>query len=132
MLNATKEIIAAVSAAIGVLATGVPFFIGFLRKARQLVKERNWAKISAILPTLITQAEGFTNYLGAEKKEYVKSRLAVYAVKHRIAFDEGKFDETIDGIVKLTKEVNVREKDKAAATATAPTVQNVLPLARSI
>jgi hypothetical protein len=132
MLDATKEIIAIVSAAIGVLASGVPFLIGFLRKARQLVEERNWAKISATLPTLIAQAEKFENYVGAEKKEYVKSRLAVYAVRHRIAFDEARFDQTIDEIVKLTKEVNGRDKDKPRAAAAAPTVQNVLPLTRSI
>lgn len=125
MLETTKEIIAVVSAAIGALATGIPFLIGFIRKARQLVKERNWSKITEILPSLIIEAEKFLNYTGSEKKEYVKSRLAVYTTENKFAFDEAKFDIAIDDIVKLTKEVNRRDKDKVG-TGTA--THSVLPI----
>lgn len=123
MLETTKEIIAVVSAAIGVLATGVPFFIGFVRKTRQLIKERNWSKITEILPSLVIEAEKFLNYTGPEKKEYVKSRLAVYTAKNKFIFDEAKFDTIIDDIVKLTKEVNGRDKDKVSVS-----MNSVLPL----
>lgn len=123
MLGMTKEIIAVVSAAIGVFATSIPFVISFIRKARQLIMERNWNRITELLPMLITEAEKFVNYNGSEKKEYVKSRLAVYSVKNNIGFDEMKFDSMIDGLVKLTKEVNKREKDKVSSIT-----QNALPL----
>jgi hypothetical protein len=124
MLDMTKEIIAIASAALGVLATAVPFVIGFVRKARQFVKERDWNKVMDALPGYITEAEKFLNYTGAEKKGYVKSRLAVYAIENKIRFDESKFDGAIDGIVGLTKQVNGREKDKTVPTAQ----KSVLPL----
>lgn len=84
MLETTKEIIAVASAAIGVLATGVPLLIGFFHNARKLVRERDRNRIAEALSGLIAEAERFRNYSGAEKKEYVKSRLAVYAAKNRI------------------------------------------------
>ena len=117
MFDTAKEIIAIVSAAIGALTAAIPFLIGFFRKTRQFIKERNWNKITQVLPSLITEAERFLNYTGTEKKEYVKSRLAVFSVKNKIVFDEAKFDTTIDSIVKLTKEVNKRDKDKTFAAA---------------
>jgi len=117
------ELIAAIGAGIVMFIAAVLFLIAFSVKAGRLAKERNWNKIMEILPDLITEAEKFQGYAGFEKKEFVKSRLAVFTIKNKIKFDENKVDKKIDETVKLTKEVNKREKDKINSAA-----QNVWPL----
>jgi len=123
MWDLAEGIIAAISAGFGVFVAGVSFLIAFTGKARKFVRERNWNKVMEILPGLIIEAEKFQGYSGAEKKEFVKSRLAVYTMKNKIKFDENRFDKKIDEIVRLTKEVNKREKDKINSA-----VKNMRPL----
>jgi len=112
MFGNARDILMIIGPVLGILATGIPLLIGLIRKTKKLIKERNWNKIMEILPSLIVEAEKLANYRGQEKKEYVKSRLAVYSVKNKIAFDEARFEAAIDDIVRLTREVNKRDKDK--------------------
>jgi len=107
-----KDILIVAGPVLGVLASGIPLLIGFVRKTKKHIKERNWNKVTQISPKLIADAESHINYTGEEKKAYVKSRLAVYSVSNKIPFDEARFDAAIDGLVKLTREVNKRERDK--------------------
>lgn len=112
MAYSTREIIWIIGAILSICATGIPSIIGLIRKTKQFVKERNWNKVMEVLPKLISEAEQFVNYRGQEKKEFVKSRLAIFAVKNKIVFDEARFETAIDNIVRLTREVNKREKDR--------------------
>ena len=111
MMYSTREIIWIIGAILSVCATGIPSIIGLVRKTKQFIKERNWNKVMEVLPKFITEAEKFINYRGQEKKEFVKSRLAIFAIKNKIAFDEIRFEAAIDNIVNLTREVNKRDKD---------------------
>jgi len=112
MFNTLREIAVVVGAIAGVIGTATPLIIKLAKRTKQWSKERDWNRIVEQLPGLIVNAENFMQYTGLEKKEYVKSRLAVFAVKNKIAFDEAKFDAQIDDIVKLTRNVNQRTKDK--------------------
>lgn len=76
-----------------------------------------WNTLSEELPKFIIEAEEFANYSGKEKKEFVKTKLAVYALNNKIRFNEEIFDESIDEIVDLTKKVNAREKDRQCGAA---------------
>jgi len=110
-MYSTREIIWIIGAILSICATGIPSIIGLVRKTKQFIKERDWNKIMQILYALVMDAEKFSNYNGQEKKEFVKSRLAVYTLKNKIIFDEKRFETAIDDIVKLTREVNKRERD---------------------
>ena len=112
MQNFITEAIIIASAIAGLLATAIPLAIKLVKKSKQWIKERDWNRLATILPNFIVEAEKFNNYTGIEKKEFVKSRLALFAIKNKIAFNETKFDTAIDNIVKLTKEVNQRSKDR--------------------
>jgi len=116
MFYTAREILLVVGAAIGILSTAIPLIIKLVRKTKQFIKERDWNSVMNILPKLVAEAEKFINYTGQEKKEFVKSRLAVFAVKNKIVFDEARFEAAIDDIVKLTKDVNKRDKDTALHT----------------
>jgi len=116
MFYTVREILVIVGAIVGIISTAVPLIIKLIKKSRQWTKERDWNKIMEMLPRLIVEAEHFTNYTGQEKKEFVKSRLAIFAINNRIAFNETGLEAAIDDAVKLTREVNVREKDEHSTT----------------
>jgi len=111
MFSTVREVAVLVGTIVGVIATATTLIIKLAKRTKQWVKERDWNKIAEQLPKLIIEAEKFTHYAGLEKKEYVKTRLAVFAIKNKIVFDEVKFDTQIDDIVKFTKAVNQRTRD---------------------
>jgi len=112
MFSTVREIVVIIGAAVGLLGTAIPLVVNLIRKSRQWARERDWNQLMNVLPELIIDAEQFVNYTGIEKKEYVKSRLLVYALKNKIVFDD-RYDAKIDEIVRLTKLVNRRNKDLA-------------------
>lgn len=71
-----------------------------LEKTEQITKE--------IIPC-ITEAEKFVNFTGAEKKEYVMTKINQYSIEHHINFDKEETSKRIEELISLTKEVNARE-----------------------
>ena len=112
MFNTAREILVIVGALAGVISTTIPLIIKLIKKSKQFKQERNLNRSADVLLRLIAEAELFTNYSGQEKKEFVKSRLAIFAINNKIAFDEARLETAIDDIIGITREVNKRDKDK--------------------
>jgi hypothetical protein len=105
-------ILSLTGSAIGFLATAVTFIAKFLKSAKAKRIAEQTIKISnAVLP-YIKQAEAFLHYSGQEKKEFVMTKANQYAIEHGFFFNPGLVSDKIEELVKLTKEVNQREKDK--------------------
>ena len=49
------------------------------------------------------------NYSGAEKKEYVMTKINQYALENHIKFNQEEISKRIEELVALTKEVNVKD-----------------------
>ncbi len=99
--------------AVGFLATALTFILKFVKSAKAKKIAEQTVKVgNAVLP-YIKQAETFLNYSGQEKKEYVMTKANQYAIEQGITFDAGLIGEKVEELVRLTKEVNKREKDKA-------------------
>lgn len=107
------EIILSVScAALGLLVTSITFIMKFLKSAKaKKICEHIVEVGNAVIP-YIKQAETFLNYSGAEKKEFVMTKANQYAIENGIRFDEALVSEKIEELVRLTKEVNKRDKDR--------------------
>ena len=107
------EIILSVScAALGLLVTSITFIMKFLKSARaKKICEHVVEVGNAVIP-YIKQAETFLNYSGAEKKEFVLTKANQYAIENGMRFDEALVSEKIEELVRLTKEVNKRDKDR--------------------
>lgn len=107
------EIILSVScAALGLLVTSITFIMKFFKSARaKKICEHVVEVGNAVIP-YIKQAETFLNYSGAEKKEFVMTKANQYAIENGIRFDEALVSEKIEELVRLTKEVNKRDKDR--------------------
>ena len=95
------------------LIAGIVFLITRLTKSRKLRKlSEDYIKVEVVIENLLKNAEDFFNFSGAEKKEWVKTKVNQFCLENRIFYTENIVDETIERLINLTKNVNKREKDK--------------------
>lgn len=104
-----KEIITIASACLGLLATITGFLIPLVKNVKAKNKLTALNKLSTTLQSLIIDAETFTNFTGAEKKEYVMTKANRYAIEHKIPYDEQAVSDKVEDLVALSKEVNKRD-----------------------
>lgn len=105
-------ILSTIATAIGLLITTLTFLLKFIKSAKAKKIAENIISIGNAIIPYIEQAELFANYSGAEKKEYVMTKANQFAIKNSINFDANLVSEKIEELVKLSKEVNSRDKDK--------------------
>lgn len=111
-----EQIITIASAALGLLATITGFLIPLVKNVKAKNKLASLNKLTAVLQTLIVEAEKFANYSGNEKKEYVLTKANRYALVNKIAFDEQLVSDKVEELVDLSKNVNVRATKKEQVT----------------
>lgn len=104
-----KEIITIASACLGLLATITGFMIPLVKNVKAKNKLTALNKLTTTLQSLIVDAEAFTNFTGAEKKEYVMTKANRYAMENKIPYDEQAVSDKVEEIVALSKEVNKRD-----------------------
>ena len=61
----------------------------------------------------IREAEKFTAYSGAEKKAFVMTKANQFALKNNLAFYEEQVSEKVEELVTLTKQVNIKTREKS-------------------
>ena len=109
MLIEIKEIIAIIIS----LIIGIVILIQKLAKAlKSKNKLNNIISLEAIAIELVSEAENFLNFSGAEKKEWVKTKVNQYAIDNGFKYNDETTDSIIEGFIDLSKKVNKREKDK--------------------
>lgn len=89
------------------LCTTVVFLEKFVKNKKLKKILEKTEKITKEMIPLVKEAEGFINFSGVEKKEYVMTKLAQYALENHIKFNREELSEKIEEIINLTKEVNV-------------------------
>ena len=104
-----KEIITVISACLGLIATVTGFLIPLVRNVKAKNKLAALNKLTSTLQSLIVDAETFTNFTGAEKKEYVMTKANRYAIDNNIPYDEQAVSDKVEDMVALSKEVNKRD-----------------------
>ncbi len=113
-----EQIITIASAGVGLLATVTGFLIPLVKNVKAKNRLTALNKLSALLNSLIVEAEQFANFTGAEKKQYVLTKANRYALENNIPFEESTVDAEIEKIVKLSKNVNVGAAKSAAEKVT--------------
>ena len=110
MQNLTT-IITLASASVGLFVTAVTFIGKFIRSAKAKKQALQTIRVCDAIVPFIRQAEEFTNYGGQEKKEFVMTKVNQFAIQNKIHFNAALIGDKIEELVRLTKEVNKREKD---------------------
>ena len=101
---------------LGLLVTTLTFLIKSIKNAKAKKKAQQIVAIgNAILP-YIKQAEGYINFTGTEKKEFVLTKANQFAIENGISFDKELVDEKIEELVALTKSVNPPKNDAPPIT----------------
>ena len=92
------------------LCTTVVFLQKFVKnKKLKRVLEKTEQITREIIPC-ITEAEKFSNYSGAEKKEYVMTKLNQFALENHIKFNQEEASNRIEELVTLTKDVTINKE----------------------
>lgn len=103
------EVILSLSGTIlSLFAASVTFLVKLIRSVRARVKEKGETALLEAVAPLVEMAEELENCSGAEKKEYVLTKVKEYATKNGIEFDAEKVSDKIEALVKLSKQVNKR------------------------
>ncbi len=108
-MDSIKEIITITSACLGLLATVIGFLIPLVKNVKTKNRLAALKKLTTTLQALIIDAEAFTNFTGAEKKEYVMTKANRYAIENKIAYNEQDVSDKIEELIKISKEVNKRD-----------------------
>lgn len=103
-----KEIATVVSTCIGIIATISGLVIPLVKNVKAKHKLTALNKFASVLQNLISDAECFTNFTGAEKKEYVLTKANRYAIENKMDFDEEAISAKIEELVDLSKKVNAK------------------------
>ncbi len=107
-MDKLEQIITIASACLGFVVTFTSFLIPLVKNVKAKNKLIALNKMTATLHALITEAETFTHFSGAEKKEYVMTKANRYALENNITYDEQAISEKIEDMIALSKEVNKR------------------------
>ena len=93
---------------VGLLFNLIGLIYNILRARRcgALTNAADWLAILEAARQYEKEAERFTEYDGAEKLQYVLSRLRVFTAELGVPFDEEKLTEQISADIAFTKVVN--------------------------
>lgn len=111
-MDKLEQIIAIISACLGLIGTITGLLISLVKNVKAKNRLTTINKLTVALQAFVEDAETFVNYSGAEKKEYVMTKANRFAIDNNIPYDETAVSDIIENIVKISKSVNVREKDK--------------------
>lgn len=94
--------------AIGFLASTVTFLYKFIKAQKGKIGHEQHLTVRKILLGLISEAEKFLHFTGAEKKEYVLQKVNEFITENNFTVDPAVISQTIDEIVAVTKTVNAK------------------------
>lgn len=85
-----EVILSLVGTSLSLLVAGVVFLIKLIQSVHSKKnKQNNDLLLEAVAP-IVEIAEGYTNYSGEEKKEFVMTKVNQFAIENGIAFDTNR------------------------------------------
>lgn len=109
---------AAISFAITILTTTLSIIFAKTKSAKVRKAAGIALTITDEVKHKMLDAEKFKNYSGAEKLEFVLSRMQTFLAQKKLTYDEELIKNIIENEITLTKQINSRPKD--AETQTTP------------
>lgn len=104
---------------LSLMATGIGFMISLFTLIIKLSKNKKVRKtaeemlsFTEKLSTFVEEAEKFSHYTGAEKKNFVLTKLNQFSIDNHMKFDEEWVSSKVDEVISLTKKVNASENKK--------------------
>jgi len=98
--------------ALGLLVTAITFIVRFIKSLKEKRLAQDTLKICEALKGFVASAEKFLNYSAQEKKEFALTKANQFAIDNKIPFNAAFIGDKIEELVRLSKQVNVRDKDR--------------------
>lgn len=86
----------------------ISFLIKLLQSIRARKKEQEQTTLLDAVAPIVELAENFIGYSGAEKKEYVMTKVNQFAIENGIEFNSELVSQKIEELIDLSKHVNQR------------------------
>lgn len=109
---------------LGLLVSTLTFLTKFIKSAKEKRIAEELLQLTQDLMPFIEEAEKFIHFTGVEKKAYVMTKATQLVINNKMKVSQGKISDTIDGLVRLTKEVNVRISDTKEKTFVLPEINS--------
>ncbi|MGM9969438.1 MAG: phage holin, LLH family [Anaeroplasma sp.] len=97
---------------LGILITILTFIIKLSKNNKVRKNAENLLLLTNQISTFVKEAEGFSNYNGCEKKNYVLTKMNQFSIENGIKFDKDYVSKKIEELIDTTKVVNI-SKDNA-------------------
>jgi hypothetical protein len=112
LLEKIEVILSIAGTILGLAVTALTFIVKFAKTAKAKRWAQQFVKISNAIVPYIEQAEKFSHYSGAEKKEFVITKVNRFAIENGLEFNATEISAKIEEFVTLSKQINMRDKDK--------------------
>jgi len=93
----------------GLFLSTITFLVKFIKNANTKKTLINFLNTLETIYPFIEEAEKFINYTGEEKKAYVMTKITQHNINNKTKVDQSKISDTIDELVRFTKQVNVKK-----------------------
>ena len=104
------DIVNLVVAIVSGVATCIPLVIQLIKYIKEAVKSKNWGVLFQLVLQLMTDAEKLFA-TGAEREEYVISKIKAMETTLNYDIDENVVKEMIASIAEASKKINVKKED---------------------
>ena len=111
MLEIIKEISDLLAVVIPLLISLFILIAKLTKNTKLRILSENFIQVEKVIKKYMENAESFINYSGADKKEWVKTKVNQFCIENDMPYNESVVDSTIERFIDLTKTVNKREKD---------------------
>lgn len=114
-LSTYTTLLSLIAGLVGLIAAIIPLVVKLTKSLKQIVKDKNWAKIKDIIMAAITEAEA-SGKSGADKKQQVLKSVQVGCRVANIEITDELLKQISDFIDETIKFVNTMDTNKKIAT----------------
>ena len=95
--------------AFSLMVTCLIFIIRLVKTAKDRKRMQNYSFLDDAVAPLMEIAEGFTNYSGEEKKQFVLTKVNQFAIENGLKFDAEETAAKVEKLINLTKKINTKK-----------------------
>lgn len=95
--------------AFSLMVTCLIFIIRLVKTAKDRKMMQNYSFLDDAVAPLMEIAEGFTNYSGEEKKQFVLTKVNQFAIENGLKFDAEETAAKVEKLINLTKKINTKK-----------------------
>ena len=105
-----EVILSLIGTSLSLFVACIVFLIKLIKCVRSKKCKQNLDLLLEAVAPIVEVAEGYENFSGEEKKEYVMTKVNQFAIENGITFDTKLISNKIEELIVLSKKVNSRKE----------------------